>query len=222
MSLSRRRRRKQEHRRQHEKRPPPRTSPADDGVAARFSPERLFEQRALEEPRVAAPQGPGPDESDSVAGPPAAPSPGLREVQTVERLAYSRRQAAEALGVSISTIDRHVVPAIETVKTPWGQRLIPVDQLERLLRTHREHVRGQPARRHAGRPPTLPRTVIERIRLEYARGRGLSEIARALTADGVPTAHGGRKWWPSTVRAVLVRCSLLARPADAAAGGLTD
>ena len=34
---------------------------------------------------------------------------------------------------------------------------------------------------------------------------GLSEIARALTAEGVPTAHGGRKWWPSTVRAVLVR-----------------
>jgi len=57
----------------------------------------------------------------------------------------------------------------------------------------------------AGRPPSLPRGVVERIRLEYARGRGLAEIARALDDDGVPTAHGGQRWWPSTVRAVLVR-----------------
>jgi hypothetical protein len=33
----------------------------------------------------------------------------------------------------------------------------------------------------------------------------LAEIARRLNADGVPTGHGGRAWWPSTVRAVLVR-----------------
>jgi hypothetical protein len=123
----------------------------------------------------------------------------------VERLTYTRRQAAEALGVSISTIDRRVVPSIDTVKLTWGQRLIPVDELERFMRNHLEPARLRPARRPAGRPPTLPRSVVERIRLEYARGRGLSEIARALTAEGVPTAHGGRKWWPSTVRAVLVR-----------------
>jgi hypothetical protein len=48
----------------------------------------------------------------------SAPADDLREVDAVERLAYSRRQAAEALGVSISTIDRRVVPAIDTVKTP--------------------------------------------------------------------------------------------------------
>lgn len=56
-----------------------------------------------------------------------------------------------------------------------------------------------------GRPSSLPRRVVERIRLEYARGRGLAEIARALNDDGIPTAHGGRQWWPSTVRAILVR-----------------
>lgn len=107
--------------------------------------------------------------------------------------------------MSISTIDRRVVPAIETFKLPWGQRLIPVDELERFLRNHREPARGRLARRSAGRPATLARGVVERIRLEYARGRGLSEIARSLTAEGVPTAHGGRKWWPTTVRAVLER-----------------
>jgi hypothetical protein len=107
--------------------------------------------------------------------------------------------------VSISTIDRHVVPAIKTVKLPWGQRLIPADELDRLLRKYRKPACGRPARRPAGRPQTLPRSVVERIRLAYARGQSLSEIARALNAEGVPTAHGGRKWWPSTVRTVLLR-----------------
>lgn len=38
-----------------------------------------------------------------------------------------------ALGVSISMIDRRVVPSIDTVKLPWGQRLTAVDELERFL-----------------------------------------------------------------------------------------
>lgn len=133
----------------------------------------------------------------------------LQEVVAAERLAYSRRQAAEALGVSISTIDRRVVPCLHTVKTPWGQRLIPVAELERFLRENLEPPREPGERGSAGRPPSLPRRIVERIRLEYARGRGLTEIARALNEDGVPTAHGGRQWWPSTVRAVLVRSSPL-------------
>jgi hypothetical protein len=125
----------------------------------------------------------------------------------VARLAYTRRQAAEALGISISTIDRRVVPAIDTVKTPWGQRLIPVDELERFMREHLELRRAPIARRSAGRPPSLPEGVTNRVRLEYARGCSLGVIARGLTDGGVPTAHGGQRWWPSTVRAVLLRAS---------------
>jgi hypothetical protein len=138
----------------------------------------------------------------------ASPSE-LQEVEEPARLAYSRRQAAEALGVSVSTIDRRVVPSVSTVKTPWGQRLIPVSQLERFLRQHLEPPREPGERGTVGRPPKLPRRVVERIRLQYARGQGLAEIARALNDDGVPTAHGGRQWWPSTVRAVLIRSSPL-------------
>jgi hypothetical protein len=139
----------------------------------------------------------------------------MREVVEAGRLAYSRKQAAEALGVSVSTIDRRLVPSVHTVKTPWGQRLIPVAELERFLREHLEPPRepGEPGT--AGRPPSLPRRVVERIRLEYASGRGLADIARALNEGQVPTAHGGRQWWPSTVRAVLVRS---APPAPVEAG----
>lgn len=134
-----------------------------------------------------------------------APPGQLQEVDEPDRLAYSRKQAAEAFGVSISTIDRRVVPSVSTVKTPWGQRLIPVAELERFLREHLEPPRGFGERGTAGRPPSLPRQVVDRIRLEYSRGHGLAAIAQALNQDGVPTAHGGRQWWSSTVRAILVR-----------------
>ena len=143
----------------------------------------------------------------------------LREASTVEQLAYSRRQAAQALGVSISTIDRRVVPMLDTVKTPWGQRLIPVDELERFLREHLEPARPAAAPRPAGRPPSLPQHVVDRVRLEHAGGQTLGAIARRLTADGVPTGHGGRHWWPSTVRAVLLRASGLPHRTGRSTGG---
>jgi hypothetical protein len=133
------------------------------------------------------------------------PAGGLREVDEVVRIAYSRKQAAEALGVSISTIDRRLVPLVSTVKTPWGQRLIPVAELERFVDEHLEPPRGREAPRPAGRPPTLPTSVVDRIRIDVARGTSFGEIARTLTAEGVTTAHGGRRWWASTVRAVLLR-----------------
>jgi hypothetical protein len=59
----------------------------------------------------------------------------------VERLVYSREQAARALGVSLATLDRRVVPAIATVKTEWGARVIPAAELERYLAERTEEPR---------------------------------------------------------------------------------
>ncbi len=55
-----------------------------------------------------------------------------------------------------------------------------------------------------GRPPTLDRKTVSRIRRERKRGKTLAAIAEGLAADRVPTAHGGR-WHAATVRAVLAR-----------------
>jgi DNA invertase Pin-like site-specific DNA recombinase len=55
-----------------------------------------------------------------------------------------------------------------------------------------------------GRPRQMPADVVERIREERKGGASLPKIAAGLNADGVPTAQGGRRWYPSTVRAVLI------------------
>ncbi len=130
------------------------------------------------------------------------------EATRVVRLAYTRSQAAEALGVSTSTFNRRVLPFIETLEMDWGKRLVPIGELERYLAARRREARAErkpPARR--GRKPGLPPEVVARIRDQHGEGKSLSEIARQLNADCVPTSQGGRRWWPSTVRAVLVRLS---------------
>lgn len=129
----------------------------------------------------------------------------VREAEGVERLTYTRAQAAEALGVSDSTIKR-LLPYIAQVELPWGTKLIPVDELERLVTEgHRPPRKRRHPSRPSGRPAVLPPELVERIGAEHAAGKSLAQIARDLNAEGTPTAHGGRQWWPSTVRAALRR-----------------
>lgn len=155
-------------------------------------------RRKTEKAQRHAPLRPGADD----------PRAFVREATRVERLAYTRSQAAEALGISTSTFNRRVLPFIETVEMGWYTRLVPVDELERFAAERRREARSQrrpPTR--PGRKPGLPPEVVARIRHQQDDGKSLSEIARELNADGVPTSQGGRQWWPSTVRAVLVRSS---------------
>lgn len=125
----------------------------------------------------------------------------------IERLVFSREQAAHALGISLATLDRRVVPAIATVKTEWGTRLIPATELERYLAERTEQPRPHAGRiKPRGRRSMLPPEVVARIHLELRNGASLAEIARRLNRDGIPTVQGGRQWWPSTVRVVIEGC----------------
>lgn len=56
-----------------------------------------------------------------------------------------------------------------------------------------------------GRPSSLPPDVVTRIRAERMVGATLAGIAGGLNRDAVPTAQGGRSWYASTVRKVLLR-----------------
>jgi hypothetical protein len=125
-----------------------------------------------------------------------------------KRLFYSREQAAQALGISLATLDRRVVPTIATVKTEWGERLIPATEFDRFLTERTEQPRT-PRRRssRSGRKSTLPAEVVARIRRERTEESTLAEIAERLNREGIPTAQGGRQWWPSTVRSIIARAN---------------
>ena len=49
--------------------------------------------------------------------------------------------------------------------------------------------------------------ALERIRRERAAGKSLAAIAKGLNADRIPTAQGGARWYPATVRYTLKRSS---------------
>jgi DNA invertase Pin-like site-specific DNA recombinase len=53
-----------------------------------------------------------------------------------------------------------------------------------------------------GRMVTLPSAVVERILRDRAEAKSYGRIASALNAEKVPTAHGGKAWYASTVERV--------------------
>ena len=55
-----------------------------------------------------------------------------------------------------------------------------------------------------GRSSTLPAAVRRRIARDRAKGLSYRAIAERLNAANVPTAQGGRQWYPMTVRTVLI------------------
>jgi DNA invertase Pin-like site-specific DNA recombinase len=94
--------------------------------------------------------------------------------------------------------------------TPVGEFtanvVVSASQYERRLigqRTKDALAARKAAGARLGRPRQLPEEVVDRIRRAKADGQSLAGIARELTAEGVPTAHGGVRWYPSTVAAVL-------------------
>lgn len=132
-------------------------------------------------------------------------------VAKLDRLARSTldfaaiAERAERHGWALVALDAQV-----DTTTPSGRLMLDVvaafAAYERRLIA--ERTRNALAARRAqgvrlGRPVTLPQDVRARIATEYAHGTSMNAIANMLTAEGVPTAQGGARWYASTVRAVL-------------------
>jgi hypothetical protein len=96
-----------------------------------------------------------------------------------------------------------MLPLIETIEMPWGTKLVPVDELERLVAECRRPARPRSQAPTMGRRPVVSAELVSRIVADSQASKSLSQIARDLNADAVPTSHGGVQWWPSTVRVVL-------------------
>ena len=81
---------------------------------------------------------------------------------------------------------------------PFERRLISQRTRQALAAKRAQGVR-------LGRPPRMSQYAIEPIRRERAAGHSLAAIANGLNADRIPTAQGGRRWYPATIRYTLNR-----------------
>jgi DNA invertase Pin-like site-specific DNA recombinase len=54
-----------------------------------------------------------------------------------------------------------------------------------------------------GRPRTLPGWARDYVLEARRHGHSYFEIAKLMNDAKIPTAHGGKKWWPETVRGIV-------------------
>jgi DNA invertase Pin-like site-specific DNA recombinase len=100
------------------------------------------------------------------------------------------------LGIDLSTPAGEFMANVMGSAAQWERKLIGLRTKEALAAKRATGVR-------LGRPRILADAVVTRICVDHRTGLSLSSIARALNADGVPTAHGGSRWHASTVSAVI-------------------
>lgn len=100
------------------------------------------------------------------------------------------------LGVDTTTPAGEAMANVMATFAQFERRLISQRTREALAAKRAQGVR-------LGRRSALPGVTVARIRAERAAGATLKAIADGLNADGVATGQGGRRWYPSSVRAVL-------------------
>lgn len=100
------------------------------------------------------------------------------------------------VGVDSSTPAGEAMANVMATFAQFERRLISQRTKEALVAKRAQGVR-------LGRRSTLSDDVVARIVAERGGGATLRAIADRLNADGVATGQGGRRWYPSTVRAAL-------------------
>lgn len=137
----------------------------------------------------------------------------------LDRLSRSVRDAADLLerssqrGWKLVALDL----GIDTC-TPSGEAMANIlatfAQLERRLigqRTKDALAQKRAQGVKLGRPRTVPDEIRDRIIAEHDAGRSWSAIARGLDEEKIPTAQGGQRWYPATVRAVALSAGAVDR-----------
>ena len=104
------------------------------------------------------------------------------------------------LGIDLSTPAGEFLASVMASAAQWERRIIG-------QRTREALAAKKAAGVVLGRPRLLPDPVVARMVDERRSGRTLTAIADGLNDDQVPTAQGGVRWYPGTVRKVLLSAS---------------
>ena len=124
----------------------------------------------------------------------------ISDLNTLITTAHTHGWALQALEGNLDTTTTEA-------GEPEATLLASFAPFERSL--HSQRIRQALAARRAqgirlGRPPTMSKYAIDRIKREHTAGKSLTQIANGLNTDHIPTAQGGR-WHPATIRHTLNR-----------------
>ena len=101
------------------------------------------------------------------------------------------------LGVDTSTPAGEFMAAVMASAAQWERRIIGARTREALAVRRAQGVR-------LGRPRVVPVAVSQDIADQRESGATWAAIAEDLNRRGVPTAHGGARWYPATARQVAM------------------
>jgi DNA invertase Pin-like site-specific DNA recombinase len=149
---------------------------------------------------------------------------GGADLLVTSKLDRLSRSLEDFVGLRVQALREGWVPKVLDLpvdpETPIGEAMlmqgVVFAQLERRLASQRTRdalavlsARSEPwvsrsgrTCTRLGRPSSVDGELRDRIR-SMASAHGLSETARRLNSEGVPTGHGGRQWWASSVRSVV-------------------
>jgi DNA invertase Pin-like site-specific DNA recombinase len=102
------------------------------------------------------------------------------------------------VGVDTTTAHGEMIASVMAVFAAFERRLIGQRTKDALAAKRASGVR-------LGRQRVIPSDVVARIVAERASGATLRVIVDGLNRDAVPTGRGGRRWYVSTVQAVLAQ-----------------
>ena len=132
-------------------------------------------------------------------------------VAKIDRLSRRFRDAVDLMETAADEGWPLYIADIDADLTTSNGRLV-ARMLAAISEDERDRIRQRPKAALAaktaagvrlGRPSALPAEVVARIVTDRASGVSFGKIAAALNTDGVPTAQGGKRWYPATVKAVV-------------------
>ncbi len=129
-------------------------------------------------------------------------SQAMLDLATLMATAQKQGWALIALDCAVETTTQagEAIANLLATFAPLERRLISQRTREALALKRSQGVR-------LGRPPTMSQYVTDRITRERKTVKSLAAIANELNADRIPTAQGGRRWYPATIRYTLNRTS---------------